>query len=134
LNKTILCSPEARIIWFYSTRSINLVLNYTHSISSIFLFEILHVFTSQQRSTTLTWIFYRIVSLCKLEKFLLGILAHLSQSDMVSFFDRFPSGVRPSAFRNVPLVVNFKNYSKYLIPCRNLVAMATERKNFKIFF
>jgi hypothetical protein len=35
LNKTILCSPEACIIWFYLTRSINLILNYTHSISSI---------------------------------------------------------------------------------------------------
>jgi hypothetical protein len=33
--------------------------------------------------------------------------------------------------RNVPLVVTFKICSKNLIPYRTLVAMATERKNFK---
>jgi hypothetical protein len=33
--------------------------------------------------------------------------------------------------RNVPLVVNFKNGSKNLIPSRTLVAMATEIKNLK---
>jgi hypothetical protein len=32
---------------------------------------------------------------------------------------------------NVHLVVTFKNCSNNLIPCRTLVAMATERKNFK---
>jgi hypothetical protein len=29
------------------------------------------------------------------------------------------------------LVVTFKNRSKILLPCRTLVAMATERKNLK---
>jgi hypothetical protein len=33
-------------------------------------------------------------------------------------------------YRNGPLVVSFKNCSKNLIPCRTLVAMATERKTF----
>jgi hypothetical protein len=33
--------------------------------------------------------------------------------------------------RNVLLVVTFKNCSKNLIPCRTLVAMATERKHLK---
>jgi hypothetical protein len=33
--------------------------------------------------------------------------------------------------RDVPLVVTFKNCSINVIPCRTLVAMATERKNFK---
>jgi hypothetical protein len=33
--------------------------------------------------------------------------------------------------RNIPLVVNFKNCSKNLVPSRTLVAMATKRKNVK---
>jgi hypothetical protein len=37
LDKTKLCSPEAHIIWFYQTCSINLVLNlHSLNISSIY--------------------------------------------------------------------------------------------------
>jgi hypothetical protein len=42
-----------------------------------------------------------------------------------------PKPISSKLHRNVPLVVTFKICSKNSIPFRTLVAMATERKNFK---
>ena len=86
--------------------------------------------------------------------FFVSFLAHLSQSDMVSFCGQPMSVVRqnmhPSTISkkkiffstttlhmhlklhtNVPLVKLYQNCSKSLIPCRTLFAMGTKSKNFK---
>ena len=61
LNK-IICLPEARIIYFYSTRSINLVLN-LHS------FDILYSVYKYNMTNTETRIFRGVWSKCSLHVF-----------------------------------------------------------------